>query len=111
MNKAWTTSMRMLRVSRLMAVALAAAALAGCETNDGSPPSLALVPPQARHAMAQTPQAEPPMTRVRAAQICWAKTERGPLRRNLDKRADVVTRCIADTLQAAHEPPRTQPKT
>ncbi len=103
--------MRMLRVAPLMAVSLAAAALAGCETTDGSPPSVALVSPQARQAMAQAPRAEPPMTRARAAQICWAKTERGPLRRNLDKRADVVTRCIADTLQAAHARPQARPKT
>jgi hypothetical protein len=51
------------------------------------------------------------MTHARAAQICWAKTERGPLRMNLDKRADVVTQCIADTLQAAHAPPQAPPKT
>jgi hypothetical protein len=30
---------------------------------------------------------------------------------NLDKRADVVTRCIAETLEAAHKPPHTPPKT
>jgi len=30
---------------------------------------------------------------------------------SLDKRADVVTRCIADTLQAAHNPPQNPPKT
>lgn len=105
--------MRMLRVPCFMAAALAATALAGCETTDGAPPSLALTSPQAHQALARAtaPQAEPPMTRARAAQICWAKTERGPLRRNLDKRADVVTKCIADTLQAAHASPQTRPKT
>jgi len=51
------------------------------------------------------------MTRARAAQICWVKTERGPLRRNLDKRADVVIKRIADTLQAAHVSPQARPKT
>lgn len=105
--------MRMLRFPNLVAIPLIAAALAGCET-DGSPPSLSLVSTQAQQALAQAPapqQAEPPMTHVRAAQICWAKTEHGPLRMNLDKRADVVTKCIADTLQAAHAPSQAQPKT
>ncbi len=105
--------MRMLRVLPLIAVALAAAALAGCETRDDPLSSLTQTPPRAQHALAQAPapKAEPPMTHARAAQICWAKTERGPLRMNLDKRADVVTQCIADTLQAAHAPPQARPKT
>ena len=82
--------------------------IAGCETTDGSPVSA--VQAQAL-AEAPAPKAEPPMTHARAAQIGWAKTERGPLRMNLDKRADVVTQCIADTLQAAHAPPQARPKT
>jgi hypothetical protein len=103
--------MRLLRLPHLAALALVAPALGGCET-DGPPPSLSLVPQQAQQALAQAPQqAQPPMTHARAAQICWAKTEHGPLRMNLDKRADVVTQCIADTLQAAHAPPQAPPKT
>jgi hypothetical protein len=105
--------MRMLRVLPLIAVSLGAAALAGCETRDDPLSFLTQTPPQARQTLARAdaPKAEPPMTHARAAQICWAKTERGPLRMNLDKRADVVTQCIADTLQAAHAPPQAPPKT
>ena len=105
--------MRMPRVLSLIAVPLAAAALAGCETRDDPLSFLTQTPPQAQQAMAQAPEqkAEPPMTHTRAAQICWAKTEQGPLRMNLDKRDDVVTQCIAETLQAAHNPPQTAPKT
>lgn len=100
-----------MRMLRLLPVAAVALALAGCET-DGRSPTLSLLTPPAPQALAQAPQrAEPPMTRVRAAQICWAKTEHGPLRTNLDKRADVVTRCIADTLQAAHAPPLARSRT
>jgi len=107
--------MRRLRLPRLIPALLAAAVLAGCETTGSTPASLAggAPTPQAQQALAQAPapQAEPPMTRARAAQICWMKTEQGPLRMNLDKRADVVTRCIADTLQAAHASVRAQPNT
>jgi hypothetical protein len=102
--------MPILRVLTLIALA---AALAGCNTADDPFSFVTEASPQARQALAQAPEPkpEPPMTHARAAQICWAKTERGALRTNLDKRADVVTRCIADTLQAAHAPPQTPPRT
>jgi len=46
------------------------------------------------------PHAEP-MTRSRAARECWMRTERGAAREDLDKRADVVNRCIEEKMKAA----------
>ncbi len=69
-----------------------AAALAGCETT-GSAPQAAKPP-------------EPPMTHARAATQCWMATEKGHADADLDKRADVVNKCINDKMKAAGAPPK-----
>jgi len=66
----------------------AATALAGCETTAG--------PSQAAAA-----KVEPPMTRTRAAEQCWMATEKGNPNENLDKRADLVSKCIDQKMKAA----------
>lgn len=72
---------------------LAAAALAGCETTGvGAKPEAAK-------------PAEPPMTRTRAAEQCWMATEKGNAGLALDKRADVVDKCIEQKMKAAAAPP------
>ena len=48
------------------------------------------------------------MTRTRAAEQCWMSTEKGAASMSIDKRADLVDKCIADKLKAAPPPP---PKT
>ena len=74
----------------LLALALAALALAGCET----------VPyPAAPQAAAAPP--EQPMTHSRAATECWMATEKGHADMNLDKRADIVTKCIDEKMKGA----------
>ena len=78
-----TTSLKVL--SRALAVACAAVWLAGCETTGSSGP-------QAR--------AEPPMTHARAASECWMRTEKDAAQMNLDRRADIVTKCIDDKMKA-----------
>ncbi len=70
------------RPAAILLLALAAVALAGCES---APP---VPPPQAAKAP------EPPMTHSRAATECWMSTEKGHADMNLDKRADIVTKCI-----------------
>ncbi len=50
---------------------------------------------------------EPPMTRSRAATECWMKTEKGSADIDLDKRADIVTKCIDDKMKAAAAAPKT----
>ena len=84
----------------------AAVALAGCETT-GTGPSAAGAP-TAQTAQAPEP-AKPaePMTRARAATECWMKTEKGSASVNLDKRADIVTKCIDDKMKAAAAAPKT----
>lgn len=82
--------------------------LSGCET-DGSTPgpfaslSAATAKPDEAPKAAEKPAAskEPdqPMTRARAASLCWMATEKGHASSNLDKRVDVVDKCIAEKLK------------
>jgi hypothetical protein len=81
----------------------AAALLVGCET-DGSGPG-----PMASSPSAET-KPEPPMTHSRAAMECWMQTEKGRSDMNLDRRADIVTKCIDDKMKAAKAAPAA-PKT
>ncbi len=93
-----TTTMKPVRSrTPLAAVALllAAALLAGCETT-GTGPAAGAAP-----AAQPAPPPEPPMTRARAAELCWMSTEKANASQNIDKRADVVAKCIDDKLKAA----------
>ena len=81
---------------RLAMALLAAAILAGCETTGSTPAAQQAAKP-----------AEPPMTRTRAATICWMATEKGHADMNLDKRADVVNKCIDEKMKAVQTAPAT----
>ena len=61
---------------------LAAWALAACETTGLGTATEAAKP------------VEPPMTHTRAAEQCWMSTEKGSAGMSLDKRADLVDKCI-----------------
>jgi outer membrane biosynthesis protein TonB len=50
---------------------------------------------------AEPPKPAEPMTRSRAASQCWMSTEKGSAKTDLDKRADIVTKCIDDKMKAA----------
>lgn len=78
----------------VVSVMLAAAALAGCasETKVASAPD------------AQAPK-KSSLTRSDAAKQCWMAAEKGRKDLPLDKRADVVTKCIDDKLNAAEARP------
>ena len=80
-------------------------ALAGCETTGNAPGPLASLNAGKPAEPAKAP--EPPMTRARAAEQCWMATEKNSAGVNLDKRADVVTKCIDDKLKAAAAAPKT----
>jgi len=87
--------------SRAIAL-LFAAALAGCQTagegpRAGSPESRQAV----QEAQAPQPAPEPPLTRARAAEQCWMATEKGHASASVDRRADIVTKCIEDKLKAS----------
>jgi hypothetical protein len=77
----------------ILVLVLAGAALAGCET----------VPYPSAPQAGRGP--EPPMTHSRAAAECWMATEKGRADMNLDKRADIVTKCIDDKMKAAKAAP------
>ena len=83
----------------ILALVFAAAALAGCAS---------VVPyPSAAPQAAAAPAPQPPMTRSRAASECWMATEKGRADMDLDKRADVVTKCIAQKMKAPKPAPKT----
>ena len=82
------------RVAFGLTLIVAALALAGCETTGtGAAPVAAKAP-------------EPPMTHARAATECWMATEKGHSE-NLDKRADIVDKCIEQKMKAAPAAPKT----
>ena len=107
----------------LVLLVTAALTLAGCQTDSASP--TAAEAPKAEAAAAPKPEtaapkpqtaakpAEPaddgePMTRARAARECWMRTEKGNQREDIDKRADLVNKCIDEKLKAAGAaPPKT----
>ena len=111
--------LRTIRTAVSLAVLTTALALAACET-DGTGPSAADAPkaqaasarPEPAASRPETPPTQAarpaaaaddgePMTRARAARECWMRTERANPHQDLDKRADVVNRCIDDKLKAA----------
>jgi hypothetical protein len=47
------------------------------------------------------------MTHSRAATECWMATEKGHNEPDLDKRADIVTKCIDQKMKAAGNAPKT----
>ena len=67
---------------------LAAGALAACETTGTSAPDVAAKP------------VELPMTHTRAAEQCWMSTEKADASLPLDKRADLVDKCIEQKMKA-----------
>ena len=116
---------RMLITTARFAARAAALALAACET-DGTGPTAADAP-KAEAASAKLdasskteaskPEAKPqaakpaepvadsePMTHARAARECWMKTEKTSAHADLDKRADLVNKCIDDKMKAAGAP-------
>jgi hypothetical protein len=116
--------------ARFVVFAAAALALAACET-DGTGPTAADAPkaevasaapkteartetskPEASKPEAKPQAAKPaepvadsePMTHARAARECWMKTEKANAHADLDKRADLVNKCIDEKMKAAGAP-------
>jgi hypothetical protein len=89
------TAVRSRALLPLAALGLCALALAGCETTGTGPGPMAAAAPQ------------PPMDHARAAEECWMGTEKSDAHMDLDKRADIVDRCIKDKMKGAGPAPRT----
>ena len=73
---------------RILAVMLTAGALAACETTGTGAPDVAAKP------------VELPMTHARAAEQCWMSTEKTNASLSLEKRADLVDKCIEQKMKA-----------
>lgn len=106
---------KFLSATRITLLASCALALAACETTGTGPTAadapkaeFASVKPDAAAPSTQTARPpEPvsePMTRSRAARECWMRTEKGSAHADLDKRADLVNKCIDDKMKAAGTP-------
>ena len=103
---------RDLFAARVVLFTACALALASCET-DATSPAAGDAP---RAVTSARPDAEPPrtqaapvansqpMTHSRAARECWMRTEKGSAHENLDKRAELVNKCIDEKLKAAGVP-------
>jgi hypothetical protein len=77
------------RVSlRLLLLVLAAAGLSACETTGLG-------------TTTEAKPAEPPMTRRLAAEQCWMAAEKAHAALSLDKRADIVNKCIEQKMKTA----------
>ncbi len=74
--------------------------LAACNTNRVASAGAPVV---AAGEPATKPEEEP-MTHTRAARECWMATEKGRADMPLDKRADVVEKCIEQKMKAAAAP-------
>jgi hypothetical protein len=90
---------------RLALVVTAAALLSACQTDGNNTPG-PLAALTAGSKPAEAAKAEPPMTHARAAMECWMKTEKGNPKEDLEKRADVVNKCIDDKMQTASAAPK-----
>jgi hypothetical protein len=114
MNSPRSHASTFISVTRFALLVSCTLALAGCET-DGTGPTAANAPraePAATRpdvAAVRTPATQPaepvrdaePMTRSRAARECWMRTEKGSPHEDLDKRADLVNKCIDEKMKAA----------
>jgi hypothetical protein len=94
--------MRPARLSPLFALLLfaGAPALTACQTDSTGAP------------MAQAAPAAPPEppTRQEAAMQCWMSAEKAHKDLSLDKRADIVTKCIDDKMNPGSSPAAAAPK-
>jgi hypothetical protein len=107
MNFASSNTRKVAAITRFALLVSCALALAACETDATGP--TAADAPKAEPATQAAKPPEPvrdaePMTRSRAARECWMRTEKGSAREDLDKRADLVNKCIDEKMKAVGMP-------
>ncbi len=95
--------MRHRKIGWVALITLTAAVLSGCETDGTSSGPIAGL---AVNSAKKEEPPEPPMTRSQAAMECWMKTEKARADENLDKRADIVTKCIDEKVKPAQAAPK-----
>ena len=81
--------------------------LAACQTDSTGTP---MVQPMAQAAPAEAAAPAEPPTRQEAALQCWASVDKAHKDMSLDKRADIVTKCIDDRLHPGQTPAAAAPK-
>lgn len=91
-----TLTFRRARSGACAVLLLAAAALGGCETTGTGAPGVQAAAPQ--------PAPATPMTHEKAATECWMGTEKTYGKLSLDKRADMVSKCIDQKMGKAAAP-------
>jgi hypothetical protein len=90
----------------LLALIAAAPALGACASSGPAAPAAQAAPQEQ-----QAQQEQEKLTRAEAAEQCWMSVEKKDKGLSLDKRADIVTKCIDDKLGApAAEAGPQQPK-
>jgi hypothetical protein len=121
MNSLRSNADRIIAITRFALLLSCTLAVAACETDGTGPtaadapraeptatkPDVSVVTTQAAKPPEPVRDAEP-MTRSRAARECWMRTEKSSAREDLDKRADVVNKCIDEKMKASGT---TAPKT
>jgi hypothetical protein len=114
MNSLSLNAGRIIAITRFALLVSCTLAVASCETDGTGPtaadapraeptaskPDVPIVTTQATKPPEPVRNAEP-MTRSRAARECWMRTEKGSNREDLDKRADVVNKCIDEKMKGA----------
>jgi hypothetical protein len=91
---------------RFVLLLVTAALLSGCQTDGDGPGPFASLSAPAKPAEPSKPP-DPPMTKSRAAMECWMKNEKGHGDADLDKRADLVNKCIDEKMKAVAAAPKT----
>jgi len=121
MNSLNSPASTFVAVTRFALLVSCALALGACETDTTGPtaadapraapaaarPDVAAIRTQAINPPEPARNAEP-MTRSRAARECWMRTEKGSAHEDLDRRADLVNKCIEEKMRAVGA---TSPKT
>ena len=82
----------------------AATLLSACQTDSPGSPSAQAAPQE------QAKEPAKPMTHEEAALQCWMTVEKAHKDMALDKRADVVTKCIDDKMSGKAPPPAAEAK-
>jgi hypothetical protein len=93
-----------MRYVPFLVLAITGGLLAGCQTDGPSSNPLSELTANSGKKEEPAKPAEPPMTRSNAAMECWMKTEKGAGSGDLDKRADVVNKCIDEKMKVAGAP-------
>ena len=87
---------------RNVLIVTCALTLSGCQTDGNGSTAAGDAAARIQTAKPAEPARDAePMTRSRAARECWMRTEKGNAHEDLDRRADLVNKCIDEKMKAA----------